>query len=96
MLFLDRFWLYPRISYNICIFIKAVLNLEYCLLFRQMSITIKYPYSLSCIIHFLDTSMQEQFMSKFMVIILEVLKASEDVVAQEKLLHVFQILADNG
>ena len=43
-----------------------------------------------------DTGMQEQFMGKFMVIILEVLKASEDTDAQTQLLNVFQILADNG
>ena len=45
---------------------------------------------------YLEPDIQEQFMSKFMVIILEVLKASEDGVAQAQLLHVFQILAENG
>lgn len=40
--------------------------------------------------------MQEQFMNKSMVIILEVLKASVDVDVQIHLLNVFKILARNG
>ena len=40
--------------------------------------------------------MQEQFMSKSMLIILEVLKASDHIDTQVHLLKVFRLLAENG